>query len=79
MEEIRLLEAIKKRLEVIISLLLEERSENSRNFSLRSQIVLLNSFGLRSKEIAEILRTTNNYVSKEISGLRKVKKLKNAK
>jgi len=79
MEEIRLLEAIKKRLEVIISLLLQERSEISRNFSLRSQIVLLSSFGLRPKEIAEILSTTDNYVSKEISGLRKAKKLKNAK
>jgi len=79
MEEIRLLEAIKKRLEVIISLLLQERSENSRNFSLRSRIVLLSNFGLRPKEIAEILGTTDNYVNKEISGLRKVKKLKNAK
>ena len=64
MEEIRLLEAIKKRLEVMISLLLQERSENSRNFSLRSRIVLLSNFGLRPKEIAEILGTTEDRKSK---------------
>ncbi len=79
MEEIKLLESIKSRLGVIVSLLLQERSENSKNFSLRSQIVLLYNFGLRPKEIAEIIATSENYVNKEVSGIRKAEKIKNAK
>lgn len=79
MEEITLLESIKKRLEIIISLLLQERSENSDKLPLRSQIDLLNGFGLKPKEIAEILGKTTNYISKEISGLRKAKKTKKCK
>jgi len=75
MEEVRLLEAIKKRLEVMISLFLQERSENS-GLSLRNQIALLNGFEFQPREIARILGTTANYVSKEISRLRKTKKSK---
>jgi len=64
---------IKKRLEVVISLMLHERAERNGNLSLKDDIKILDSIGLRPIEIAEILGKTNKHVSKELSNLRKNK------
>lgn len=71
---IELLNDIKKRLEVIINLLLQARPHDSVELSLREQIKLLNNFGLKSKEISEIIQRSNIYINKEIFGLRKNEK-----
>lgn len=73
MEE-KLLKDIKKRLEVIVNLIMRQIAQNSDEFSFRSQIKLLSSFGLKPKEISEILGKPNTYVNKELTWLRKVKK-----
>jgi hypothetical protein len=72
--ENELLRDIKKRLEVMINLMLQEKAAGSERFSLRDQIALLDGFGLKPKEIAEIIGRANTYVNKELSGLRKLKK-----
>lgn len=72
--ERELLKDIKKRLEVMICLLLQSRPEESEKISLRDQIELLYGFGLKPKEIAEIIQRSNIYVNKEIFELRKSKK-----
>ena len=75
--ENELLESIKKRLEVMINLMLQERAAGTERFSLRDQIALLSNFGLKPREIAEIIGRSNVYVNKELSGLRKLKKKNN--
>jgi len=72
--EQKLLEDIKKRLEVIICLLFQSRPLDSEEISLREQIRLLHDFGLKPKEISEILERSNTYVNKELSELRKPRK-----
>lgn len=74
--EKKLLEDIKKRLEVMIYLLLQSKPRDSEEISLRNQIRLLYGLGLKPKEISEILQRSNNYVNKEIFELRKSKKFK---
>lgn len=72
--EKELLQDIKKRLEVIICLLLQSRPEESEEISLRDQIKLLSGFGLKPKEISEIIQRSSVYVNKEIFELRKSKR-----
>lgn len=68
------LKAIKIRLEVIINLMIQkEGPEHNESRSLRDQIGLLNSFGLKPKEIAEILGRTGSHINKELTVLRKSK------
>ncbi len=70
------LEAIKKRLDVMVHLMIQKKGADSEARSLRDQIELLSSFGLKPKEIAEILSKTGKHVNKELSGIRKIKKSK---
>jgi hypothetical protein len=72
--ETELLESIKKRLEVIIALSLREQASQDKRFSLKEQIELLDGFGLRPKDIADILGKTSGHVSKELVGIRRTKK-----
>jgi len=74
--EENLLEDIKKRLEVMISLLLQSKPRDSEEISLRNQIRLLHGFGLKPKEISEILQRSKTYINKEIFELRKLKNFK---
>jgi hypothetical protein len=74
--EFELLDDIKKRLEVMINLLLQSRPRNSEELSLREQIELLHNFGLKPKEISEVLQRSKVYINKEIFELRKSKKLR---
>ena len=74
--EKELLEAIKKRLEVMIALSLRERAAQDKRFSLKDQIQLLDGFGLRPKDIADILGKTGGHVNKELVAIRRAKKKK---
>jgi len=69
-----ILEEIKKRLEVMIALSLRERAAQDKRFSLKDQIQLLDGFGLRPKDIADILGKTGGHVNKELVAIRKAKK-----
>ena len=59
-------------LKVVIGLLVKQKEDNST--SLKRQIEILNSLGMRPVEIAESLGRTASYVNKELSGLRKNRK-----
>ncbi len=65
---------IKKRLEVIIGLMLEERARKNMKLLLRDQFEQLNRFDLKPKEIGAILNRTSSYISKELSILKGGKK-----
>ena len=69
--ETELLNDIKKRLEVMINLLLQAKPQDSVELSLREQIELLHNFGLKPKEISDILQRSSTYINKEIFELRK--------
>ena len=73
--ETTLLVSINKRLEVIINLLLQQSVSEAGVRTIREQVQLLHTVGLKPKEIAEILGKTSVYVNKEISGLRKTGKV----
>lgn len=66
------LESTNKLLRVIVALLLRRREEQP--LTLRQQIEVLDSLGLKPVEIAEILGRTNTYINKELSGIRKNRK-----
>ncbi len=66
------IESTNRLLRVIVALLIKRRDPET--FTLRQQIEILNDFGLKPMEIAEILGRSNTYVNKEISGLRKSRK-----
>jgi hypothetical protein len=72
--EKELLESIKKRLEVMIALSLREQASQDRKFSLKEQIELLDGFGLRPKDIADILGKTGGHVNKELVAIRRSNK-----
>lgn len=55
-----------KRLDVVIALLATIATKDE-NITLREKIIMLNSFGLKSSEIASVLNKKANYVSKELS------------
>ena len=74
--EKELLESIKKRLEVIIALSLREQASQDKRFSLKEQIELLDGFGLRPKDIADILGKTGGHVNKELVSIRRKAKKK---
>jgi len=62
-------ESTNRLLKVIVALLLR-RSEGE-TATLREQITVLDSLGLKPAEIADILGRSNTYVSKELTGIRK--------
>ncbi len=66
------LESTNKLLRVIVALLLRRREEQT--LTLRQQIEILASLGMKPAEIAEILGRTNTYINKELSGIRKSRK-----
>ena len=70
MENTKLLEAIAKRLGVLIALHIQERSES---FSVADGVELMSRFGLSPTEIAEILDTSANTVNVTRSRLKKRK------
>ena len=67
-------EAINKKLEVMIAILLKLLNKNGRELSLREQIALLDDLGVRPVDIARILGRDPRYVNKEIVFLKKSKK-----
>jgi hypothetical protein len=69
--ELNELKSINKHLKVVISLLLKNDNVDERN--LRDQIVVLSNLNMAPKEIAEIIGRSGNYVSKELSHVRRVK------
>jgi hypothetical protein len=73
MEESQLQE-VTKRLDVLISLLLQTISHGGHNLSVRDQISMLSELGLRPVEIARTLGKTATFVNKELSMLRKPRK-----
>ena len=60
MENKELLEAISRRLSVLITLQMKAQSEK---FSITEGVALLSRFGMRSNEIAEILNTSTGVIS----------------
>ena len=64
------LQEITKRLDVIINLLLKQNNE----MKTKEMIAKLRDTGLQSSEIAGILHKTPNFVSKELSLLKKATK-----
>lgn len=64
-------QAITRRLDVVIALLLRLIQSDDRMLSTREQIFILSSLGLRPVEIAHILGKKTTYINKELSGLRK--------
>ena len=61
-------DAVKKRLDVIIGLMLKQQSKET---TAREQIALLNSMGLKYTEIAQILGKNPSYIAKELTVLKK--------
>lgn len=66
-------ESTNKLLRVIVALLLRQRDEQT--LTLRQQIEILSDLGVKPSEIAEILGRSSTYVNKELSGIRKNRKL----
>lgn len=62
-----------KLLKIIIALLVRSNKQD-KIFSLRDQIGILADLGLAPSNIAEILGRSGNYVNKELSEIRKIKK-----
>lgn len=72
-EQIEMLKSINKRLEVIISLMLQQNLSNKKQEepSMREQIKTLDSLGLTPTEIAKTLNRNSGYINKELSILKK--------
>jgi len=68
------LEVTNKLLRVIVALLLRGKSEETLN--LRQRIEFLSDVGLKPVEIAQVLGRPNTYVNKELSGIRKARKIR---
>lgn len=62
---------LSKRLGVIISLLLRMVPREGPTISLKEQVRVLDGFGIRPRDIADILGRTATHVSKELAGFRK--------
>jgi len=60
-----LLGEINRRLEVIIAILANQSSDSSMKRSLRDQIKILDSYGMRPSEIARVINRTPNYINKQ--------------
>lgn len=67
-------EAVNKKLEVMIAILLKLLNKNGKELSLREQIALLNDLGVRPIDIARILGRDPRYINKEIVFFKKSKK-----
>lgn len=63
------IQSVSKQLDVVIALLATIATKDE-DVTLRDKIAMLNSFGLRSSEIASVLNKKPAYVSKELSLLR---------
>ncbi len=59
-------------LRVIVALLLRGKSDETP--TLKQQIEVLDELGMRPAEIAQTLGRSPNYISKELSGIRKRKR-----
>lgn len=70
MENTQLLQAISKRLGVLIALQISDKSEK---FSIAEGVELLTRFGLAPTEIAEILNTSANTVNVTKARIKKKK------
>ena len=70
MENTQLLQAISKRLGVLIALQISDKSEK---FSIAEGVELLTRFGLTPTEIAEILNTSANTVNVTKARIKKKK------
>jgi len=62
---------LNKRLGVMISLLLRMVPREGPSISLKEQIRILDSLGIRPRDIADILGRTATHINKELAGLRK--------
>jgi DNA-binding CsgD family transcriptional regulator len=62
-------DAIKRRLDTIIGLMLKQHPKDG--MTSREQIALLNSTGLKYNEIAQILGRSGSYVASELTVLKK--------
>ena len=69
-------ETTNRLLRVMIALLL--RLQNEGNASLKQQIGILSDLGLEPAEIAKIVNRAGTYVNKELSVLRKSRRIENA-
>lgn len=67
---------LNKRLGVMISLVLQLVPREGSELSLKEQVRILDSFGIRPVDIANILGRTASHVNKELAGIRKGKKTK---
>ncbi len=63
----------------MISLLLRLVPRGGSELSLKEQVRMLDSFGIRPVDIADILGRTAGHVNKELVGIRKGRKQKNEK
>ncbi len=64
---------LNQRTDIIISLLIHILESKSKEFkTLRSKITFLYSFGLKSKEIGQILNKKDSHIRKEIAIVRKL-------
>ncbi len=70
---------LNKRMGVMISLLLRLVPKGGSELSLKEQVRMLDSFGIRPVDIADILGRTAGHINKELAGIRKDKKQKNEK
>ncbi len=63
-----------KRLDVLISLQLEQASQAQKTISITDKIKKLSDLGLKPAEIASILGKKTNYITANISSAKKTKK-----
>lgn len=68
-----MIEQIGQKLDTIIALLLRSLPKNIDGLPLKEQIKILNNLGLRPLEISKIIGRSANYVSKELTLIRKEK------
>lgn len=69
------IETLNKRADIVISLLIRLLSKSSFK-SLQEQIDFLDSFGLKSKEVGNILNKKDSHIRKELVAVRKLKNKK---
>lgn len=68
---------LNNRLGVMILLLLRMVPREGPSISLKEQVKILDSFGMRPRDIADILGRTATHINKELAGLRKKTSKKN--
>jgi hypothetical protein len=62
---------LNKRIGVMISLLLRMLPKDGQGISLKEQVRILDSLGIRPRDIADILGRSATHINKELTGLRK--------